>query len=89
MAFGSSAPPGYPDSLGLVMASDYLGPEKSNTVEQLDFTVQVAGGTPLGSRLLSASVMSLYGAVAGPVLQGWNVTVEVGTTVSSGFVRSA
>jgi len=71
------------------MASDYLGPETSNTVEQLDFTVQVADTTPLGSRILSASVMSLYGVVAGPVLEGWNVTVEVGTIVGSAFVRSA
>lgn len=71
------------------MSSEYLGSGKSNAVERLHFIVMVADDTPLGSRILSASVVSLMGAVAGPVLKGWNVTVEVGTNFSNGVVSSA
>lgn len=58
-------------------------------MEPLDFTVQVDPSTPQGSAVLTASVMSLYGAAAGPTLTGFNVTVTVGTTVSSDTVVSS
>jgi hypothetical protein len=88
-AFGFALGTGFPGELGTVIASEYLGPSKSNTVERLDFTVQVDPSTPQGSAVLAASVFSLYGAGADPTLTRYNVTVQVGTVVSSDFVASA
>jgi len=89
VAFGSASGTSFPGDLGTVIASYYLGPSKSNTVEALNFTVQVDPSTPQGSAVLAASVMSLYGAAAGPTLTGFNVTVTVGTTISSDTVASS
>lgn len=88
-AFGFSLGTGFPGSLGTVLASEYLGPSKSNTLERLDFTVQIDPSTPQGSAVLAASVMSLDGVAAYPVLAGYNITVQVGTTVNNDVVASS
>lgn len=89
IAPGSGYPAGsdYPASLGTVIGSGGIGAAGSNVVTPLSFTVAIAPGYPAGEAILSTSVMSLYGAVAGPTLTGWNVTVTIGSE-TSGIVSS-
>jgi hypothetical protein len=76
-AFGVAPGAGYPDSLGNIMASEYLGPAKSNTLSPITFTVTLPQGTQNGRYTLSASVMSLYGVEHEPVLSPFNTTITV------------
>jgi Nis1 family len=76
-------------TLGVVIASEYLGLAKFNVNYRITFTLSVDKNTPLGSSTLSASLMSLYGAVSGPTLSNWNVTVVVGDAVSVEIVSSS
>ncbi|KAF4636093.1 hypothetical protein G7Y89_g1989 [Cudoniella acicularis] len=84
-AFGIAPGTGYPQSLGQVLSSEYLGPEKSNVVGNLNFTVIVDDNFEKGEATLSTSVMSLYGAVYGSTLSNWNVTVTVGDAQGTGL----
>jgi hypothetical protein len=87
-AFGIADGKGYPQSLGTVIDSEYLGPSKSNILDPINFTVQIDADTPTGPHLLSAAVFSLYGAVAGPGTDYYNVTVTVGSETSTETVTS-
>jgi hypothetical protein len=76
-AFGIATGRGYPDSLGNVFASAYLGPPLSNILTPIQFTVIVDGSTPQGDALITASVTSLYGVDAEPSINFFNTTVTV------------
>lgn len=92
VAWGYSLAPGYPGSLGSFAQSAYLGPSKSNTFENITVQATVpadlASASYNGSLLLSAGVTSLYGASAGPVVMGFNVTVKIGEETSEETVTS-
>ncbi len=88
-AFGITPGSGFPGSLGNVIGSNYLGPDDSNTIEQLNFTVSIDKSTVAGPATLSASVFSLYGASSGPTLVPFNVSVIVGDTTSTEIVKSS
>ncbi|KAF2644404.1 hypothetical protein P280DRAFT_513884 [Massarina eburnea CBS 473.64] len=84
VAWGYSTPANaYPRSLGSSTSSSYLGPDKSNQVENV--TVQATAPADLASlgdkAVLSVSLWSLYGASGGPAVNTWNVTVNVGDKV--------
>ena len=92
VAWGYSLAPGYPGTLGSFISSEYLGPDKSNTLENVTISATVpeglSGEAYAGKDLLlSAAVYSLYGASSGPVVQAFNVTVKVGAK-SEGSVQS-
>jgi hypothetical protein len=92
VAWGYSLAPGYPGTLGSFISSEYLGPSKSNTLENITISATVpealSGAAYAGKDLLlSAAVYSLYGASNGPVVQAFNVTVKVGEK-SEGTVES-
>ncbi|KAH6675624.1 hypothetical protein B0J14DRAFT_586921 [Halenospora varia] len=88
-AFGIAPGAGYPQSLGTdLFSSVYIGPAGSNVLNGLNYTVAISKEFAKGEATLSASVMSLYGAVYGPTLVGWNVSVVVGDSVSEGMVES-
>ncbi|TVY73245.1 hypothetical protein LSUE1_G003219, partial [Lachnellula suecica] len=89
VVFGLAPGQGHPDTLGTVIASEYLGPSKSNIIVPIVYTVSVDKNTPVGSSTLSASVMSLYGVSSGPTLSNYNVTVVVGDVVSEERVSSS
>jgi hypothetical protein len=83
VAWGFSLAPGYPGTLGSFISSEYLGPSKSNTLQNITLTVQapegLSGEAYAGKDLLlTAAVYSLYGASSGPVVQAFNVTVKAG-----------
>src|SRR5690242_1537302 len=92
VAWGYSLAPGYPAELGSFAQSAYLGPSKSNTLDnitvQATVPAQLASASYNGSLLLSAGVTSLYGASAGPIVVGFNVTVTVGEETSVETVQS-
>jgi hypothetical protein len=92
VAWGYSLAPGYPGALGAFGSSEYLGPNKSNTLQNI--TIQTTAPAGLSNEayagkdlLLSAAVYSLYGASSGPVVEAFNVTVKVGDK-TEGSVRS-
>ncbi|PVH78820.1 hypothetical protein DL98DRAFT_655853 [Cadophora sp. DSE1049] len=82
-AFGISSGSGYPGTLGVIMGSDYIGPDGSNSLEKLNFTVTTNKNQIAGPSTLSASVFSLYGASYGPLLYPFNVSVTVGDMTSA------
>lgn len=92
VAWGYSLAPGYPASLGSFTQSSYLGPDKSNTLENITVEATVPPGLASpswnGSLVLSAGVYSLYGASSGPVVTGFNVSVSVGEETSEETVAS-
>jgi hypothetical protein len=88
-AFGIAEGNGYPQSLGTVIQSDYLGPADSNILTPITFSMSIDPSTPEGPAVLSAAVFSLYGAVAGPAYDLYNVTVTVGTQRSTTTVTSS
>ncbi|KAH7417580.1 hypothetical protein BKA64DRAFT_718320 [Cadophora sp. MPI-SDFR-AT-0126] len=81
-AFGIASGPGYPSSLGAIMGSDYIGPDGSNSLKKLNFTVSTNKNQIAGPSTLSASVFSLYRASYSPLLVPFNVSVTVGDTTS-------
>lgn len=92
VAWGYSLAPGYPTTLGAFTQSSYLGPNKSNTLENITVEATVPAGLDNdvynGSLILSAGVYSLYGASSGPVVTGFNVTVHIGDQTSEETVQS-
>lgn len=76
-AFGIAAGSGNAGSLGTVFASAYLGPPLSNILTPIKFTVTVDESTPKGESIIAASVTSLYGVEAEPVINVFNTTVTV------------
>lgn len=87
-AFGISPGAGYPETLGTVIGSSYIGPDGSDTLDKLSFTVSTSKSQVAGPSTLSASVLSLYGVSSGPVLYPFNVSVTVGDTTSTEKVNT-
>ncbi|OAL45894.1 hypothetical protein IQ07DRAFT_206793 [Pyrenochaeta sp. DS3sAY3a] len=88
-----SNPTGYPYTLGSFSDSTYLGPNKSNTLQNVTVEASVpeglAGESWKGKDIvLGAGVYSLYGASGGPVVTGFNVTVKIGDVTGGDAVRS-
>ncbi|UKZ53638.1 hypothetical protein TrVGV298_007434 [Trichoderma virens] len=84
IVFGYAAGNGFPQSLGNVLASYYLGPTQSNVSGNLTRSITIPASAQKGEKaLISASLMSLYGAVYGPTLTNFNVSVTVGDATSS------
>lgn len=91
VAWGYSLSPGFPNSLGSFTSSSYLGPDKSNQLQN----VTIAATAPEGLEnwqgkevTLSASLYSLYGASGGPSVTNFNVSVTVGEETGGEVVRS-
>ncbi|EKD13307.1 uncharacterized protein L3040_005093 [Drepanopeziza brunnea f. sp. 'multigermtubi'] len=77
VAFGVANAPGFPGSLGSVVATAYLGPTKSNVLTPISFSVTLPSGTGNGPRVLSAEVFSLFGAAYSGVVTTFNTTINV------------
>ncbi|OAL04595.1 hypothetical protein IQ06DRAFT_290651 [Phaeosphaeriaceae sp. SRC1lsM3a] len=82
-------PTGFPYTLGSFANSAYLGPEKSNTLQNVTIDATAPATLEKGKDVvLGVAVMSLYGASGGPITQAWNVTVHVGEEASGDLVAS-
>ncbi|OAG02346.1 uncharacterized protein CC84DRAFT_1009733 [Paraphaeosphaeria sporulosa] len=91
IAWGFSLAPGYPLTLGSFTSSSYLGPDKSNQLEN----VTIAATAPAELEewkgkevVLAGSLFSLYGASGSPSLTNFNVTILVGDETSEELIRS-
>jgi hypothetical protein len=78
-AFGIATGHGFPQSLGTVFGSKYLGPTDSNIEEPIVFTVQLPPTIEAGTGVLSVAVTSLWGVAASPAIIMYNVTVNIGS----------
>ncbi|GJC87583.1 hypothetical protein ColLi_10421 [Colletotrichum liriopes] len=90
IAFGiATEASAYPGTLGQnVLGSFYLGPEKSNTLENITEFVTIPAGLVAGEYVVAASLYSLYGASSSATLSNYNVTVTVGEVTSETYVGS-
>ncbi|WQF83703.1 Necrosis-inducing secreted protein 1 [Colletotrichum destructivum] len=89
IAFGiATEASAYPKTLGNVLGSFYLGPEESNTLENITETVTIPAGLAPGQYVVAAALYSLYGASSSPTLSHYNVTVTVGNVTSETYVGS-
>ncbi|RFU79564.1 secreted nis1 [Trichoderma arundinaceum] len=88
IVFGFAPGDGFPGSLGSVLGSFYLGPHESNIVTNITKTITIPDGIAKGDGIITASVMSLWGAAAGPALNTFNVTITVGDVTSKTYKSS-
>lgn len=88
IAFGIATGKGYPDSLGTLLTSEYLGPALSNSLDNITFPIVIPGNIPKGESVFAASLFSLYGASTSPTLTNYNVSITVGDTTSGDYVSS-
>lgn len=91
IAWGYSLAPGYPLTVGSFPSSSYLGPDKSNQLENvtIDATAPKELEQWAGKEVvLAGSLFSLYGASGTPSVTNFNVTVTVGNETSEELVRS-
>ncbi|KAM4062188.1 hypothetical protein HRG_009035 [Hirsutella rhossiliensis] len=88
IAFGYAPGRGYPDTLGAVADSFYLGPGQSNQLGNIKKWITIPPSAPRGQGVVTASLMSLYGVSHSPVLSNYNVTVTFGDQTSNNYVSS-
>ncbi|RPB24676.1 hypothetical protein L211DRAFT_837037 [Terfezia boudieri ATCC MYA-4762] len=88
VAVGIAPGSGFPDSLGQVLGSYYLGPEQSNVLYNITKWVPLPATIPMGRAKVSAAITSLLGAAAFPVVNTYNVSITVGTFTSNNYVSS-
>lgn len=110
IAFGiAPAAASFPDSMGAVLDSFYLGPgmhkqpsnphrlgslirsfeiDKSNSLKNLTEAITFPDNLEDGDYIVSASLMSLYGASSVPTLTPYNVTISVGDETTEDYVSS-
>ncbi|KAL6800411.1 hypothetical protein J3E68DRAFT_272040 [Trichoderma sp. SZMC 28012] len=82
IVFGYANGDGFPESLGTVLSSSYLGPDESNVTYNITRSITIPASAPKGDALISASLYSLYGAVYGPTITNFNVSVTIGDSTS-------
>ncbi|PNY26096.1 Uncharacterized protein TCAP_03967 [Tolypocladium capitatum] len=88
ITFGYASGAGYPGSLGSVTNSYCLGAEISNQINDYQRWVSIPSSMPRGRGVVTATLTSLYGAVAMPVISNFNVTVTFGEATSTNYVSS-
>ncbi|KAH7144543.1 hypothetical protein B0J13DRAFT_623079 [Dactylonectria estremocensis] len=88
IAIGYAPGKGYPDSLYNVADSFYLGPDESNQLHSFNKTITIPKSVGKGKGLVTASLMSLYGAAYSPTLSNYNVSVTFGDKTSKKYKSS-
>ncbi|KAF8417922.1 hypothetical protein EV426DRAFT_620892 [Tirmania nivea] len=87
VAVGIAPGDGFPDSLGQVLESYYLGPEQSNILTNITKWVPLTN-IGKGPARVTAAITSLWGAAAFPQITTYNVSVTVGDYTSNNYVSS-
>ena len=78
VAWGYAPKPGYYGTIGSQTGSAYLGPDKSNQLENVTVAVPAPSGLTVGQEyVLGVSLFSLYGASGTPTTTLMNVTVTI------------
>ena len=88
IAFGIAPGSGYPGSLGTPITSGYLGPDQSNTLQNISYAMTMPASTAAGQAKFAAALLSLYGVASDPTITSFNVSVTIGDSTSSNLVSS-
>lgn len=93
VSWGYAKAPGFRLSLGYFDQSAFLGPNKSNVLQNITVPATVPADLAdaalwSGDLVLAAAVHSLLGKSHAPVVEGFNVTVRVGEETSEELVAS-
>ena len=88
IAFGIASGSGYPGSLGIPITSGYLGPDHSNTLQNISYAMTMPASTTTGQAKFAAALLSLYGVASDPTITSFNVSVTIGDSTSSNLVSS-
>jgi len=78
----------YPETLGTLLSSKYLGPDDSNVVGNITHYVHIPYGTTEGQKTLTGALFSLYGAVVSPTIEYFAVNVTVANSTIDSYVTS-
>ncbi|GKU00935.1 signal peptide-containing protein [Fusarium langsethiae] len=88
IVFGYSPDP-YPGTIGQVLDSVALGKAESNKIEELKVKLTIPDSVGKGEGVVSAALLSVYGASGSPTLSEYNVTVTIGDKTSSEYAESS
>ncbi|KAM0236846.1 hypothetical protein ACHAPO_004888 [Fusarium lateritium] len=88
IVFGYSPDP-YPGTIGQVLDSVPLGKGESNQIEDLKVKLTVPESAQKGEGVVSAALLSVYGASGSPTLSEYNVTVTIGDKTSTEYGESS
>jgi hypothetical protein len=89
VTWGYSPKPGYAGTIGSSTGSSYLGPSKSNQLNNVEVEVPAPTGLTVGQEyVLGVALFSVYGASGVPTTTLMNVTVTVGEETGTEMVKS-
>ena len=88
IAFGIEHGSGFPESLGQLITSKYLGPDESNVVGNITANIQIPASIPKGKATLTGILFSLEGAAYEGATEVFQLTTTVGKFTSTQYVRS-
>jgi len=71
------------------LGSKFLGPDLSNTVGNITYTVHVPSDFKVGDKLtITAASFALYGVEYGPTIETFKANITTGATTSADYVQS-
>ncbi|KAI1046290.1 hypothetical protein LB505_008491 [Fusarium chuoi] len=89
IVFGYAPESQYPGTIGQVADSFALGKAESNKVEPLKKKLTIPEGATKGKGLVTAALLSIYGASGSPIISEYNVTVTFGDKTSKEYASSS
>ncbi|EWY91625.1 hypothetical protein FOYG_08673 [Fusarium oxysporum NRRL 32931] len=89
IVFGYAPESQYPGTIGQVANSFALGEKESNKVEPLKKKLTIPEGATKGKGLVTAALLSIYGASGSPTISEYNVTVTFGDKTSKEYASSS
>ncbi|KAF4496717.1 secreted NIS1 [Fusarium agapanthi] len=89
IVFGYAPESQYPGTVGQVADSLALGKAESNKVEPLKKKLTIPRGATKGKGLVTAALLSIYGASGSPTISEYNVTVTFGDKTSDEYASSS
>ncbi|KAI1060814.1 hypothetical protein LB506_007304 [Fusarium annulatum] len=89
IVFGYAPESQYPGTIGQVADSFALGKAQSNKVEPLKKKLTIPEGATKGKGLVTAALLSIYGASGSPTISEYNVTVTFGDKTSKEYASSS
>ncbi|EMT70740.1 hypothetical protein NOF04DRAFT_1242688 [Fusarium oxysporum II5] len=89
IVFGYASESQYPGTIGQVADSFALGKKESNKIEPLKKKLTIPEGATKGKGLVTAALLSIYGASGSPTISEYNVTVTFGDKTSKEYASSS
>ncbi|KAM0079107.1 hypothetical protein ACKRZS_008976 [Fusarium odoratissimum] len=89
IVFGYAPESQYPGTIGQVADSFALGKKESNKVEPLKKKLTIPEGATKGKGLVTAALLSIYGASGSPTISEYNVTITFGDKTSKEYASSS